>query len=72
MMVVSDIHKVFPTIKQLRGDDLKNGLDLSILSYRAYSSFLNKLEKLIAFDEIIFKCIDDRDNAYTLTTVKGE
>ena len=60
-----------PLVRELKADDLEDGLDLTYASYRAHTSFLNKLEKLIHFDVIGLAC--DRDDLrYTLISKMGD
>ena len=60
-----------PLVRELKADDLEEGLDITYASYRAHTSFLNKLEKLIHFDVISLAC-DRGGLRYTLISKMGD
>ena len=70
-MNVTYMLKEEPLVRELKADDLDDGLDLTYPSYRAHTLFLNKLEKLIHFDVIVFGC-DRGDLRYTLISKMGD
>ena len=55
-MIVTSLTPTSTSVRELKAEDLMDGLDLTVGHFRAHTSFLNKLEKLIHFDEIRFSC----------------
>jgi len=57
-------------VASLTNDDLEDGLSLTY-NYRAYTSFLTKLEKLIHFDTLKFECVTGNGVKHYFTTNDG-
>ena len=57
-MVLSHVKKDVTTpIREITRNEFVDGLDLTVPNFRAHTSFLNELYKLIDFDKFQFKCL---------------
>ena len=56
-------------VRELRAQDFADGLDISAASFRAHTSFLEALDKVIPIDRYIFTCMRNSDGKwYDLAT----
>ena len=63
-MLASFIASYAPDVRELHAEDFVDGLDISVVSFRAHSSFLQAVDKVIPIDRFIFTCLRQSDNMW--------